>query len=420
MLRTTLAAFAASTAISAAGAEPVDLRLWHHGVGSYVEYAILAPMIDDFNAAQEDYRVTLELFEGGSYEEAVAAAAEAGGLPDILDVEGHMMPLWAWAGYLQPLGLAEDAVAGFLPGAVGRVDGEIYSVGLWDAAVAMMARCSVLDDYGIRRPTLDAPWTLEEFDAALTTLADSGDFDHPLDLGMAWTGEWYPYAFGPFLQSFGGDLIDRDTYATAEGALNGDAALAFGEWWQSLFARDLVPGPDQDPADRAMGLIDGRYALSWNGNFAALGVYDAFGGDACFLPAPDFGNGPVIGAGSWQFAASADTDHVEGVRRFIEHALQPGYLVAFAEGTELIPATREAASGTDMYAEGAPLAMFYGLSERQARLRPVTPAYPAAARVFERTLADIAEGADVEEALDDAVARIDADIAKNDGYGHGG
>jgi multiple sugar transport system substrate-binding protein len=31
------------------------------------------------------------------------------------------------------------------------------------------------------------------------------------DVGMAWTGEWYPYAFSPFLQSFGGDLIDRST-----------------------------------------------------------------------------------------------------------------------------------------------------------------------------------------------------------------
>ena len=45
---------------------------------------------------------------------------------------------------------------------------------------------------------------------------------------MAWTGEWYPYAFSPLLQSFGGDIVDRSTYKSAEGALNSDAALAFG------------------------------------------------------------------------------------------------------------------------------------------------------------------------------------------------
>ena len=51
---------------------------------------------------------------------------------------------------------------------------------------------------------------------------------------MADKGEWYPYAFLPFLWSFGGDLVDRSTYQTAEGALNGDAAIEWGEWFQGL------------------------------------------------------------------------------------------------------------------------------------------------------------------------------------------
>ena len=91
-----------------------------------------------------------------------------------------------------------------------------------------------------------------------------------IDMGMAWTGEWYPYAFSPFLQSFGGDIVDRSTYQTAEGVLNGDAALAFGEWWQKLFTEGYAPGTSQDPADRDTGFIDGKYAFSWNGNWAAV------------------------------------------------------------------------------------------------------------------------------------------------------
>ena len=35
--------------------------------------------------------------------------------------------------------------------------------------------------------------------------------------------------------------------------------------------------------------------------------------DVVFLPAPDFGNGSVIGAGSWQFGASGTCAHPEGV-----------------------------------------------------------------------------------------------------------
>ena len=320
----TLAAGTALAAVSAAaaGAEPVELRMWYHGAGTGPEETVMIPMVEDFNASQDDYRVSIESFPQGSYNDSVVAAALAGNLPDILDVDGPVMPNWVWSGYMQPLGLDEALVADFLPGAIGEIDGEVYSVGLWDAAVAIMTRCSTLDDYGIRRPTLDEPWTLEEFDAALVTLKESGDFDYPLDLGMAWTGEWYPYAF-PFLQSFCGDTVDREIYTTAEGVLNGEEAIAFGEWWQSLFERDLVPGTSQDPADRETGLIEGRYAMSWNGNWAARALYDELGEDTCFLPAPDMGEGPIIGAASWQFGASAGTEHVDGVRQFIEFATQP-------------------------------------------------------------------------------------------------
>jgi multiple sugar transport system substrate-binding protein len=41
-----------------------------------------------------------------------------------------------------------------------------------------------------------------------------------------------------------------------------------------------------------------------------------------------------------------------------------------------------------------------------------------AAKVFEKALADIANGADVIDTLDAAVDEIDADIERNQGYGH--
>ena len=143
----------------------------------------------------------------------------------------------------------------------------------------MFARKSVLEANGIRIPTIKEPWTFEEFDAALVTLQGTGDFEYALDLGTAWTGEWYPYAFSPLMQSFGGDIVDRSTYLTAEGKLNGPEAIAFGEWWQSLFERGLAPGTSQDGADREAGFIDGRYALQWNGNWAALAALDKYGDD---------------------------------------------------------------------------------------------------------------------------------------------
>ena len=414
LLKGTVAASALVLGAGGALAQ-TEVSMWYHGAGNDAEGRVINEIINDFNASQGDWTVVMEEFPQASYNASVAAAALAGELPDIIDVDGPIMPNWAWAGYLTPLEIDESLLDGFLPGPLGMWNGELYSVGIWDAAKAIFARRSVLEANGIRVPTLDEPWTLEEFDAALTTLQASGEFEYAIDLGMAWTGEWYPYAFGPFLQSFGGDIIDTDAN-TAEGALNGDAGFAFGEWWQSLFDRDLAPGTSQDEADRETGFINGRYALQWNGNWAALPAIEAFGDDMLFLPAPDFGTGNKIGAASWQFAVSASTEHPDGANAFIEFALQDQYFAAMSNATGLIPPTVEAAALSDNYRSGGPMEVFFELSRQQATLRAVTPAYVVASPIFEKAAADISNGADVADTLDAAVDDIERDIENNNGY----
>jgi multiple sugar transport system substrate-binding protein len=411
-----LGSTALAVTIGSAALAQTELSMWYHGAGNPVELELINKVISDFNASQSDWVVSLETFPQIAYNDSVVAAALAGNLPDIIDVDGPIMPNWAWAGYLQPLPIDESFIADFLPGTKGVWNGELYSIGLWDAAVSLVTRQSTLDALGLRTPTLEEPWTGEEFMAALDAAKASGTWEYAFDPGLAWTGEWYPYAFSPFLQSFGGDIVDRSTYQTAEGALNGDAALAFGEWWQGLFTNGYAQAT-QDPADRDGGFAAGKYAFSWNGNWAALGALAAFD-DVVFLPAPDFGAGNYIGAASWQFGVSATSDHPEGAAAFIEFALADEYLAAFSNGLGLIPATPAAAAMTENYQEGGPLHVFFALSEDQGLVRPVTPGYPVMAKVFEKALADIANGADVQDSLDAAADEINADIAANSGYGH--
>jgi len=405
-----------ATLMSSATMAQTKLSMWYHGAGNEVEAKIINQIVADFNASQSDWTVALESFPQAAYNDSVVAGALAGNLPDILDVDGPVMPNWAWSGYMQPLKIDESKIAGFLPGTKGMWNGQLYSVGLWDAAVALVTRKSILADLGLRTPTVDQPWTKDEFMDALAKAKASGKYEFAFDPGMAWTGEWYPYAFSPFLQSFGGDIVDRTTYKTAEGALNGEAALAFGNWWQGLF-KDGYAQVTQDPADRDSGFANGKYAFSWNGNWAALGALSALD-DAVFLPAPDFGSGPKIGAASWQFGVSAKSAHPEGAAKFIEFALQDKYLTAFSDGIGLIPPTTASAAASINYKAGGPMEVFYELSAKQALVRPVTPGYVVAAKVFEKALADIANGADVAATLDAAVDEINADIEKNGGYGH--
>ncbi len=417
LTKLTAGAVVAYAALNSAALAQTELSLWYHGAGNEVESNIINQVISDFNASQSDFAVSIESFPQESYNDSVVAAALAGNLPCILDVDGPVMPNWAWAGYLAPLPIADDAIAGHLDATIGRWNGDVYSVGLWDAAVALYARKSTLDELGLRTPTLDNPWSGDEFMAALDAAKASDKYEYAFDLGMAWTGEWFPYAFSPFLQSFGGDIVDRSTYASAEGALNGDAAMAFGEWWQSLFTGGYAQA-NQDPADRDSGFINGKYAFSWNGNWAAAATLDAGVDDVMFLPAPDFGNGSTIGAASWQFGVSSACAHPDGAAAFVEHALQDKYLAAFSDGIGLIPSTKEAAGMTERYAAGGALEVFFDLSAEQALVRPVSPGYVVQAKIFEKALADIANGADVADTLDAAVDEIDSDIEANSGYGH--
>lgn len=391
------------------------LSMWYHGAGNPEEKKLITRLIGDFNASQKDWKVELQQFPQEAYNTSVVAAAVAGKLPDILDVDGPVMPNWAWSKYLQPLQLPAGAIDKFLPGTIGRWNGKVYSVGLWDAACAVFARKSVLQAHNIRIPTLDKPWTKAEFDAALVSLQKSGKFQYPIDLGLAWKGEWYAYAFGPMLQSHGGDLLDAKA-PKSNGTLNGKAGLEFGNWWQSLFARKLTPGASQDGADRETGFLDGKYALQWNGNWAALPALKKFGDDLLFLPAPDFGKGPKIGAASWQFGVSASTRNAKGANAFIAFALQDKYLAAFSDAIGLIPSTPAAAAMTKNYKQGGAMEVFFALSARQATLRASTPGYAAASGEFEKALADIANGGKVADALDNAADAIDADLKKNNFY----
>jgi multiple sugar transport system substrate-binding protein len=417
-LRALVALLFASTLLLAAcgsteDAGPVKVSMWSHAAGNEQEIATVKEAIADFNASQSDYEVVLEEFPQESYNDSIIAAATSDSLPCIVDVDGPIMPNWAWAGYMQPISIDSALEGSLLAGAKGYYNGELYSVGAWDAALGILTLKSYLDEAGVRVPTVDSPWTQAEFDSALEALDDLGKFDYVLDWGNGWTGEWFPYAYSPLLQSFGGDLINRDDYLSADGVVNGAEAIAFGEWFQSTF-EDGYANPKQS-GDRTE-FVNGTIAIQYNGNWAVKDAYAKFGDDLLILPPPDFGNGPKIGAASWQFGVSSSCDQVEGATAFIEYILQDKYVVAFANRIGLIPATATATAEVPDYADGGVFSVFVEFSNNFAVKRPETPAYLFISKAFEKAVADIINGGDVKRALDTAADEIDRDIADNGNY----
>lgn len=410
---------ATTDAAEAAPAESASgktmLTLWTHSAGNENEMNVIGKAVTDFNAKQDKYEVSVEAFPQASYNDSVAAASVANSLPCIIDLDGPAVPNFAWSGYIQPLPVtdAELAEMGIMSAAVGRYQDKVYSLGQFDVALLLYARQSVLDKFGIRIPTLEQPWTLDEFDAALKTLKDSGEFEYALDLGTGGSGEWWPYAYSPMLQSFGGDLIDRNTFLTAEGALNGPEAVAWGEWFQNLFKEGYAnPTPPDD-----QGFYQGRTALWYNGSWASNDVVKNLGEDGLFLPTVDFGNGPKIGGASWQWGISSACENPEGAWEFISYLMEPEQVALMSTTTGLIPTTPAAAALTENYKEGGPYRILFDMANTFALLRPPTPGYLKLSSEFEQAGIAIRDGSNVQDALDDAVDAIDRDIQDNNGYG---
>ncbi|GAA1978246.1 extracellular solute-binding protein [Isoptericola halotolerans] len=395
------------------GDGPVELTMWTHSAGNPAELEVYEQIIADFNASQDDYEVVTEAFPQGAYNDAIVAAAAANDLPCLLDMDGPIVPNWAWAGYIQPLDLDPAVTDSLLPTAVGTYQDEIYSAGYWDAALAIFARQSVLEDNGIRIPTADDPWSVDELDEALATLQDAG-YDTPLDIGAEDTGEWWSYAYSPMLQSAGGDLVDRDTMLTADGALNGPEAVDFFTWFQGAFEQGWASDSGTVGNEE---FNNDEVALSYTGVWNAMDSLDAVGDDLLILPPPDFGDGPRIGGGSWQWGISSTCNAPDGARAYLEFSFADEYVTAFADNQVVIPATPGAVEASVHFSPDGDLRPFVELSERFALLRPETPAYPVISSTFEKAAKDIMNGADIPSTLDGAVAEIDANIESNDGYG---
>lgn len=394
-------------------AQPLPVTMWRHETGD-LEMTASAASVARFNQKQSRFRVVTETLPQGSYQQAVVAAAMTGKLPCVLDLDQPAVANFAWAGHIQPLEgkLRPQGEENLIAGARSHYRGRLYAVAQFDVTLALFARRSVLSRHGVRVASLAHPYTATEFREILRRLKGAG-LRYPLDLNGQWGGEWVSYAFSPWLQSAGTDLIDRRTYTHVEGILNSDTALKVLDYYQSLFQERLAA---RKPVDD-QSFPSGRSVFHYTGSWSAAEYQKKFGADLVAMPPPDFGQGPKVGSGSWQWAVSSSCPHPEGARMLIEHMISTEEIARLSEATGLIPASTAAAAATAGFREGGPKRNFFEFARTLAVPRPATPGYPMISSSFERAMKDVREGGDAAEALDRAVEAIQQDLRRNRNYG---
>lgn len=393
-------------------AEKQLINVWQHQ-SNPDEAEAIQKITDDFNASQDQYEAKITLIPEATYTESFTSAAVTNKLPCVAFIDQPLAPNFAFYKYIQPIKIDEAITDKLLDGAKTIYNEEIYAIGMWDVAETIFTRQSYLDKHDIRKATMDNPYTKAEFISILEKLKSSGSFKYPLEIKTAWKGEWVSYGFGPWLASFGGDLINRKTFIEAENVLNGKEALEFGNFFQMLGKANLV---DKNSSDDQSFLRE-EVAFDYNGSWAVDNYKAAFEDDLVIMPVPDFGRGPKIGSGSWAWSVSSSCAVSEGAFDYIEFFLKPENIAYITSKTGLIPVTEEAAALTELYKEGGEGRIFYEYAKEYALKRPETPAYKVITSAVEKSFRDILNGADVQNSLDVAVDEIEADLEANNFYG---
>ena len=408
----------AGPAASAATAQPKLITAWTHEDANSPPFQVLRKAAETFNGQQRRYQVRIVSSARRIYENWIHSEAATGSLPCLLEFHGPYLSAFAWPGYLQPIDrfVPADMLRDFLPSIVaqGTYQGRLYSLGQYDSGLGLWGNRRYLRAAGVRIPTLAAPWNLVEFEQALEKLAALKEVEYAISLGLhnKPSGEFFAYAYAPILQGFGGDLIDRHTYRSAKGVLDGPQSVTamkhFQRWVQQGWARGATARFDD--------FDKGKAALSWSGNWAFQRYDKALGKDLVALPMPDFGQGIKTGMGSWAWGMSSTCREPAGAWAFLARLLSDKEILNMTSVNNGMPARRSAMVLSPLYGAQGPLRFYVLQLEAGGVPRPATPTYGTISKAFGEAVARIAAGADVQAELSKAAAIIDQNIAAHRGY----
>ncbi len=403
-----------TTSSSTSGPISVEL-FFHSGQGS--ERAALNATLQAFNDSHPNIRTEAVQLPEASYIDQVNVAAMSHSLPCLLDFDGPTLYNYAWSGYLMPLDkyVSPQMRADFLPSILqqGTYNHHLYSLGQYDSGLGLYANKQYLREADVRIPTIDSPWTLSEFNDILARLKHVAGVQYPLDLNMNTGGEWFSYGFSPFVESFGGDLINRSTYQSAMGVLNGPNAVAALTWFQNLFKQGYSnPWPASD-----IGFTSGHAALDWGGHWLYAENYQALDDNLLVLPAPNLGKGAKTGMGSWNWGITSSCKTPDAAWQVLNFILSPSEIASMTGANGAVPARKSVIDRSQLYAPNGPLHVFaLQLLRGIAEPRPITPAYPTITSAFSEAVVNIIAGFNVKKELDKAVQKIDQDLQDNQGY----
>ncbi|MCI8731603.1 MAG: sugar ABC transporter substrate-binding protein [Lachnospiraceae bacterium] len=396
------------------------LSIWVHSIEDTEEGQAYKQAVESFNEEYDGtYFADIEFIprndSGGGYSDKINASVMAGGLPDVLTVDGPNIAAYAANGIIQPLAeLSEEEKSIYLPSIIdqGTYNDKLYALGVMESSVGLYYNKEILQEAGIQVPDAGHPWTWSEFLEILEQLKPLMDEKkgYPLDMTFP-VGEASIYYYAPFIWSNGGELVSEDGL-TADGYFNSEANAETMNYFQTIVKKGYM---SEAPIENLFE--GGRAAFKFDGAWEVNTIYGSYPdiklGVAPYVASEKWNGEKYTPTGSWAFAASSGTQDIEGSTKLVQWMSGVESGIRIWEMSKTFPSTYEAFESIDVFQTDENYAALYNQLSNYGHPRPKTPVYPQVSTFFQEVLESVALGGkDARTEMDKSVERINAKLER--------
>jgi ABC-type glycerol-3-phosphate transport system substrate-binding protein len=385
-------------------------------IAEYHDATVLA--VEAFEAAYPDVTVDLQEYPFTQLFDVIEIklGSQSSNF-DVVLTDATMVSGYAYRGFIAPLDdyFTEDEKAVFASALVdsGTYDGAFYSPPIKNSCHVLFYNKTLLEQADVPFPSVDPAERLtweELVPMAQQVMEAAGD---PTVYGLTFEQISRPYQVLPLINSMGGEGIGPDG-TTVEGYVNGEGFVNAMQWYSDIHNVDNIAPKGVAPAETVGLFASGKIAFICANIFDYRTFEDTEGLEYGYAPFPYFEDGVA--------ATPTDSFHIS-VINYSENKNTAAEFVKFftlGEGNDVFCEARGEFSARienlnvyneDPQYDEAPLSIFKLAAyeaQNTAYPRPKSLGYREWESVIGGTMEDIRNGADVQEALDTAVASIDA------------
>ncbi|HAJ36522.1 MAG TPA: hypothetical protein DCL15_12615 [Chloroflexi bacterium] len=349
MLLSACTAVAPGGGAGAAASEPVKIVFYQRGYvegGTDAGSVNTAKAIEVFEQNNPDIDVEIVGIPWTAEGDTKLETALAGGTDiNIFRVTSPNLPRYAKQGILSEITpyLTDEDKADFYESAfqVATVDGKVWAWPLWVTAISLFANTDILAERGVDLPTIDKPWTWDEFVAAAKQLTYTRE-DGTQVYGFTASSKWGAVEYYPLMYIDGGRILSPDGKQFVQNQPEGVSAL---DKIASLALEHKVTPPDFGTVDQAgvrAQFKDNRTVALLMSTPGFIPDLENSGFPLAVLPPPMGDMGKLVTNGAFGLFAVVDVedDAKEAAAHKLARYLTDSQVAQDVQGWQLAPGLR--------------------------------------------------------------------------------